>query len=269
MRIKRFNESLEDLEDIKDLILDFEDETDFKFELKHSANFINLIGKTKSLEYNKLEFIKKVYQLCESVKSFGYKNIDKGNVICLLPGKCEIQLQFVDEIDEEVKIPEINSLEEFKEFFENSLKLIFYEWNTELYLPNNDPKNDLQISLSPDQEEFHIYNDSMNYSDGNPNINWAAFKKEDSDFLESILIDINELNAHKNYDKNGKLAVKYEWAKLYDNEGNDLPPEEVKKLQKSFNSKVFKFDKKGAEVILKLYNILKDIKGDIILPSED
>jgi len=105
----------------------------------------------------------------------------------------------------------------------------------------------------------------MNYSDGNPNINWAAFKKEDSDFLRSILIDINELNAHQNYDKNGKLAVKYDWAKLYDNEGNDLPPEEVKKLQKSFNSKVFKFDKKGAEVILKLYNILKDIKGDFTI----
>ena len=65
------------IEDIKDVILDFEDETDFKFELKHSANFINLIGTTKNLNYNKLEFIKKNtdYEIIDNEYIIAYKTV--------------------------------------------------------------------------------------------------------------------------------------------------------------------------------------------------
>jgi hypothetical protein len=39
----------------------------------------------------------------------------------------------------------------------------------------------------------------------------------------------------------------------------------VKALQKSFNDKSFEFNKKGAEIILRLYDILKNIKGDLFI----
>lgn len=269
MRIKRFHESVSnELKDIDNLLVDFEDETDFRFELKSAFNYINLIGTTKNLNYNKLNFMKKIYELVERVSSFGYKNIDKGNVISLMPGKCEVQLQFVDEIEEELKVPEINSFEEFKEFLKNSLKLKFFEFDSELYIPNNDPDHDILVNLWTDEDIFQLYDNEMNYSEGNPRINWAALKsKSDVEFLESILMNLNELIAGKYYDENGEATSRYNL--LYNDEGDDLSKDEVKKLQNSYKEKTFKFDKKGLEVILKLYNILKDVKEPLILPYED
>lgn len=96
MRIRRIFESIE-FGDIEDLIIDFEDRTDFSFEIKGSGNFINLIGAVNKPKFNKMEFINELIILVERMGSLGYENIDEGNVISLLPGKFEVQLQFTYE----------------------------------------------------------------------------------------------------------------------------------------------------------------------------
>jgi hypothetical protein len=201
MRIKRFFESIE-LTEIEDLVTDFEDRTDFIFEITSYANFINLVGNINKLKIDKITFLKEIITLVERIKTLGYKNINSGNVLSLMPGKCEVQLQFVDELDEELKVPEINSFDEFKNFLQNSIKLIFYEFDSELYLPNNNMSEDLLVSLEiNDEDVFRIFH--TNTYEDNLDINWSLFNKTDADFLESVLITDDESKSIGFYDDNG------------------------------------------------------------------
>ena len=256
MRIKRFIESLEndEINKIKSYLIDFEDRTDFEFEISVSNNFINIKGSTDKLQVEKIVFMNEIINLLSLIKNLGYKNLDRFNVISLLPGKCQVQLQFVDELEQEIKVPDINSFIEFKSFIETTLALKFMEWDSELYIPNNSPDRDLMIEFA----DGHFIISGSPYS-----INWNIFKPEFKKFLEPLIIKDKERLAHTYYDIDGSIYKNYpSWAAVKDDDGKEVSKEEIKLLQKSYKEKLFKFDKSGAKLIVKIYEFLKDKSFD-------
>lgn len=204
------------------------------------------------MQVEKIDFIRLLSSLINSIKSLGYKSLDIYNVISLLPGRCEVQIQFVDELDQEIKVPDINSFNEFKEFIETTLGLKFYEWDSELYIPNNLTNGeDLLIEI---RDQYFII------SGPSSSINWSVLSPETKSFLEPLIISDDEYYANMNYNENVEKIRGLK--EILDENGNEVSKEKIKLLQKSYKEKLFKFDKSGADLIIKIYNLLKDKKSE-------
>lgn len=255
MRIKRFIESLDENSDsieLKNLLVDFYDRTDFEIKMTISNNFIILNGYSSKIEVEKIEFFRLIDSLISSVKSLGYKVLDNYTEIIIKSGRFELGLQFVDELSQEIKVPDINSFSEFKKFISATLGLIFYEFDSELYIPDNLTNGeDLLIEISDNGEYFIISGPSSD-------INWGILSSETKSFLEPLIISDDEYYANMNYNENGEKIRGLK--KILDEDGNEVSKEKIKLLQKSYKEKLFKFDKSGAELIIKIYNLMKSKK---------
>ena len=135
MKIRKFFES-NTIDDINDFLVDFKDEG---FEVK-SEYFQGkvIVSAEYTGELNRVEFLENILNLISRIESIGYKSInDKLHVYTGdVDGKsrCSFKMRFEEpnvDLDKNV-----NSFEEFKNYLEKGLDLEFYEWDTEVYIPD-------------------------------------------------------------------------------------------------------------------------------------
>lgn len=242
MRIIKFNESLSQLE-INDLLFDLKDNG---YEIKSTIfnEFVNITGKI--FETDRIQFLKDVIELNTRMISIGYESInDKLHVYM---GKlnsqhyCQFQLKFKDK--EVSSNKDVNSFEEFKEYLEKGLGLQFYEFDSEVYIPDLDDSQDYQnsgalLKLDIDQGDHSIQAGfTIGFEKGSLNgINSESDQKE----LSRLIM------THDEY-----YSVNL-WSVPEREKENYSDPELIKRAR----SKQFLFDKRGVEAVEKCLQAFK------------
>jgi hypothetical protein len=232
MKIKKFYESSQH-EDIEEMLLDFKDDG-FEVETEYVKNLIIVKGKTFQ-KINRLEFLQDIVDIVKRIESIGYSPIyDELHVYTgVLDGKplCNFTLRFKDtdiEINKDVK-----SFDEFKEYVEKILNLNFYEFDTEVLIPDQRAEINLQLDVNKEENMFLIF-----FQRGSIDDISLEYQKEISD-----LVVTND-----------------EWAalNLWSIPDRDKEKYTKKDIVKSAESKVFRFDKKGIEAIEKCIKAVTD-----------
>lgn len=229
MRIKKFHESSQH-EDIEDVLLDFKD-GGFEVKTEYVKNLIIVKGKTIE-KINRLEFLQDIVDIVKRIESIGYDPIyDELHVYTgVLDGKplCSFTLRFKDtdiEIDKDVK-----SFDEFKEYVEKLLNLTFYEFDTEVFIPDTSvDRTPISLMLDIDKERENKF--------------LITFRKGSiDDILLKYQKEISEL-----------IVTDDEWAalNLWSIPDKDKDKYTKEDIVKSAKSKVFRFDKRGIEAIEK------------------
>lgn len=231
MRIIKFNESLSK-EEIDDLLLDLKD-SGYEVESNIYGGFINITGKI--LEPDRIQFMKDVIELNNRMISIGYEYLNDNFWIFMTKENgnlyCKFTLKFKDK--EVTTNKDVNSFEEFKEYVEKVLDLKFYEWDTEVYIP------DLEVSRTPVSIKLDINKEKGKF--------FIVFEKGGLSNIQSN-IDISDVvMTNEEW-----LAVNL-WSAIESEKERLLEPE----LQKRAKSKVFGFDKKGIEAVEKCINAIK------------
>jgi hypothetical protein len=232
MRIKKFHESSKYV-DIEDMLLDFKD-NGFEIKTEYVKNLIIIKGKIFQ-NINRLEFLQDIVDIVKRIESIGYSPIyDELHVYTgVLDGKpiCNFTLRFKDtdiEINKDVK-----SFDEFKEYVEKILNLNFYEFDTEVLIPDQRAEINLQLDVDKEKNMFLIF-----FQRGSIDDISLEYQKEISD-----LVVTND-----------------EWAalNLWSIPDRDKEKYTKKDIVKSAESKVFRFDKKGIEAIEKCIKAVTD-----------
>lgn len=239
MRLLKFYESV-NKEEIEDLLLDFKDQGYEKIDCDIYEGIVTISGVIRG-DINRVDFLKDVIELNSRVISLGY--IPMNDQFHVYTGtesrrsRCSFMLKFKDA---EVKPnKDVKSFEEFKKYVEKYLNLIFYEFDTEVFIP------DLSSS-SEYREESVILKLDIDKSSSEPRFLIVFEKGQIADLNSKI--DISDV-----------VMTGEEWAaiNLWSIPESDkerfLEPE----LQKSAKSKVFGFNKRGIEAIEKCIEAIK------------
>jgi len=239
MRIIKFNESV-DKEEIDDILYDFKD-AGYEIESDIFEGVINITGKINS-DIDRIEFLKEVINLNSRIISLGYESINEklhvytGMVNGL--SECSFKLRFKD--TEAKANKDVNSFEEFKTYLEKHLDLKFYEWDTEVYIPD--------------------FDDNYGYRKSKVILKLDVDKDKDKSFV--IVFekgDLGDINTKYQKELSELVITNDEWASINlwsipnDQKEQYSDPELVKRAQ----SKVFKFDKKGIEAVEKCSQAFK------------
>jgi hypothetical protein len=231
MKIIKFNESV-DKEEIDDILYDFKD-SGYEIESDIFEGVINITGKINS-DIDRIEFLKEVINLNSRIISLGYESINEklhvytGTVNNI--SECKFMLRFKDTESKVNK--DVNSFEEFKTYLEKHLDLKFYEWDTEVYIPDLDnnsgyQKSKVLLKLDVDKERdksFVIFFEKGDLGDIN-----TQYQKE----LSELIITNDEWSS---------INL---WSIPNDQKEQYSDPELIKRAR----SKQFKFDKKGIEAV--------------------
>ena len=230
MRIIKFNESLSK-EEIDDLLLDLKD-SGYEVESDIYGGFVTITGKI--FETDRIQFMKDVIELNSRMVSIGYEYLnDKLHVYMgKLNGDhyCQFMLKFKD--IEVSTNKDVNSFEEFKEYVEKVLDLKFYEWDTEVFIP------DLEVGRSSVSIKLDINKEKGKF--------FIVFEKGGLSNIQSN-IDISDVVMTDDEWQAVNL-----WSAIESEKERLLDPE----LQKRANSKVFGFNKRGIEVVEKCVNAI-------------
>jgi hypothetical protein len=229
MKIRKFFES-NTIDDINDFLIDFKDEG-FEVNSEYFQGKVIVSAKYTG-ELNRVEFLENILNLISRIESIGYKSInDKLHVYTGdVDGKprCSFKLRF-----EEPNITlnkDVDSFEEFKQYLEKGLDLKFYEWDTEVYIPNLDAEERLKLDIDKEKGTFVIVLEKGNLSQIQTNIDLSDVVLSDDEWAALNLWSIPDSDKER-----------------------FLEPE----LQKSAKSKEFGFNKQGIEAVEKCLNTFK------------
>lgn len=232
MRIVKFNESV-NKQEIDELLLDFKD-AGYEIESDIFEGVINIKGSTND-NIDRIEFLQEVINLNSRVVSLGYESVNEK--LHVYTGyvnekpECRFLLKFKDKDSQPNK--DVNSFEDFKTYLEKHLDLKFYEWDTEVYIPDLEVRRvDVSIKLDVTKEKNHFF---------------IVFEKGG---LGNIQSDIDISDVVMTSEEWQALNL---WSALDSEKERLLEPE----LQKRAKSKVFSFDKKGIEAVEKCVNAVK------------
>ena len=230
MRIIKFNESVSK-EEIDDLLLDFKD-NGYEIESDIFEGVINITGKTND-NIDRIEFLKEVINLNSRVISLGYESVNEK--LHVYTGyvndkpECRFILRFKDRESKPNK--DVKSFEEFKNYLEKHLDLQFYEWDTEVFIPDLEVRRtDISLKLDVDKEKGQFL---------------IVFEKGQLSDLQSDISDVVMTGEEWQ-------AVNL-WSALDSEKERYLEPE----LHKRAKSKIFGFDKRGIEAVEKCVNAVK------------
>ena len=230
MRIIKFNESLSQ-EEINDLLLDLKDDG-YEIESTIFGGFVNITGKI--FETDRIQFMKDVIELNTRMISIGYESInDKLHVsMSKQDGNhyCHFQLKFKD--NETSSNKDVNSFEEFKEYLEKALSLKFYEWDTEVYIPELDHSAKVLLKLDINKTVSASGNIPAGFS--------IVFEKGS---LDDINTDIDRKSLSELVMTDDEYKSVNLWFERDKEKYSD--PELIKRAR----SKQFLFDKKGIEAV--------------------
>ena len=229
MRIKKFFES-NTINDINDFLVDFKDEG-FEVESEYFQGKV-IISAKHTGELNRVEFLENILNLISRIESIGYKSInDKLNVYTgNVDGKpsCSFKLRFEEpnvDLDKNV-----NSFEGFKNYLEKGLDLEFYEWDTEVYIPDLKNRPRLKLNINKEQQGSIPSGFTIGFEKGSLNdIEKSIDRKELS---ELVMTDDEYYSVNL-------------WCVPESEKENYSDPELIKRAR----SKQFKFDKTGIESI--------------------
>lgn len=247
MRIIKFNESLSKRE-IDDLLLDLKD-SGYEIESDIFGGFVTITGKI--FETDRIQFMKDVIELNSRMVSIGYEYLnDKLHVYMgKLNGDhyCQFMLKFKDlEVSAN---KDVNSFEEFKQYVEKVLDLNFYEWDSEVYIPDLDDNREYQrtipllkldVNKTPSESGNIPAGFTIGFEKGSLNNFISTYRKE----LSEIVMTEDEYCSVNLWCVREDERLKYQ------------DPELIKRAK----SKQFKFDKKGIEVIEKCIEIFRSLK---------
>lgn len=230
MRIIKFNESVSK-EEIDDLLLDFKD-NGYEIESDIFEGVINITGKTND-NIDRIEFLKEVINLNSRVISLGYESVNEKLHVYIGyvndKPECRFILRFKDRESKPNK--DVKSFEEFKNYLEKHLDLQFYEWDTEVFIPDLEVRRtDISLKLDVDKEKGQFL---------------IVFEKGQLSDLQSDISDVVMTDEEWQ-------AVNL-WSALDSEKERYLEPE----LQKRAKSKIFGFDKRGIEAVEKCVNAVK------------
>ena len=238
MRIIKFNESLSQ-EEINDLLLDLKDDG-YEIESTIFGGFVNITGKI--FETDRIQFMKDVIDLNTRMISLGYESInDKLHVsMSKQDGNhyCHFQLKFKD--NETSVNKDVNSFEDFKEYVEKALSLEFYEWDTEVYIPDLENRPRLKLDI----------NKTISSSGNIPAGFTIGFERGSLNDIENS-IDRKELSELVMTDDE-YYSVNL-WSVPEREKENYSDPELIKRAR----SKQFLFDKKGIEAVERCLQVFK------------
>jgi hypothetical protein len=229
MKIRKFFES-NTIDDINDFLIDFKDEG-FEVDSEYFQGKVLISGKFTG-ELNRIEFLENILNLVSRIESEGYKSInDKLHIYTGdVDGKprCSFKLRF-----EEPQITlnkDVDSFEEFKEYLEKGLDLEFYEWDTEVYIPNLDAEEKLMLDVDKEKGTFVIVLRKGNLNQIQTNIDLSDVVLNDDEWAALNLWSIPNSDKERFLDSD---------------------------LQKRAKSKVFGFDKQGIEAVEKCLQAFK------------
>jgi hypothetical protein len=239
MRIIKFNESLSKRE-IDDLLLDLKD-SGYEIESDIFGGFVTITGKI--FETDRIQFMKDIIELNNRMISIGYEYLnDKLHVYMgKLDGNhyCQFMLKFKDQ---EVSInKDVNSFEEFKEYLEKVLDLNFYEWDTEVYIP--DLENNQEYQRTSPLLKLDI-NKTSSTSGNIPAGFTIGFEKGSID-------DISISTYRKSISELVMTNDEYYAVNLWSVPDSEKEKYQDLELVKRAKSKQFKFDKRGIEAVEK------------------
>lgn len=240
MRIIKFNESLSK-EEIDDILLDLKDDG-YEIESTIFGGFVNITGKIPSVEIDRIKFLKDIIDLNTRISSIGYEPIN--DILHVYMGRlngqpyCQFMLKFKD--NETSANKDVNSFEEFKEYVEKALSLEFYEWDTEVYIPDLENRPRLKLDINK------IISSSGNIPAGFT----IGFERGSLNDIENS-IDRKELSELVMTDDE-YYSVNL-WSVPEREKENYSDPELIKRAR----SKQFKFDKRGIEAVEKCLQAFK------------
>jgi len=244
MRIIKFNESLSKQE-IDDLLLDLKD-SGYEVDSDIFQGFITITGKIFE-PYDRIQFMKDIIELNNRMVSIGYEYLN--DKLDIHMGKinakhyCQFMLKFRDN---EISVnKDVNSFEEFKNYVEKALGLHFYEWDTEVYIPDLDDNQEyqrtsplLKLDVHGEQQGSIPAGFTITFEKGSiDDISISTYRKR----LSEIVMTDDEW-----------CAVNL-WSVRDDEKSKYKDPD----LIKSAESKQFKFDKKGIEAIEKCIEVFR------------
>jgi hypothetical protein len=238
MRIIKFNESLSQ-EEINDLLLDLKDDG-YEVESTIFGSSVSITGKILSVEIDRIKFLKDIIDLNTRMVSIGYEPIN--DILHVYMGRlngehhCQFMLKFKD--NEVSTNKDVNSFEEFKEYVEKELNLQFYEFDTEVYMPDLDDN----IGYKTSKVLLKIDVNKTVSSSGNIPAGFTiGFEKGDlGDINTQYQKELSELVMTSDEYYSVNL-----WSVPDSEKENYSDPELIKRAR----SKQFLFDKKGIEVI--------------------
>ena len=240
MRIIKFNESLSQ-EEINDLLLDLKDDG-YEIESTIFGGFVNITGKIPSVEIDRIKFLKDIIDLNTRISSIGYEPIN--DILHVYMGRlngqhyCQFMLKFKD--NETSANKDVNSFEEFKEYVEKALSLEFYEWDTEVYIPDLENRPRLKLDI----------NKTISSSGNIPAGFTIGFERGSLNDIENS-IDRKELSELVMTDDE-YYSVNL-WSVPEREKENYSDPELIKRAR----SKQFKFDKRGIEAVERCLKVFK------------
>ena len=234
MKIRKFFES-NTIDDINDFLIDFKDEG---FEVKSEYFQGKVIVSAKYTgELNRVEFLENILNLISRIESIGYKSInDKLHIYTGdVDGKprCSFKMRFEEpnvDLDKNV-----NSFEDFKDYLEKGLDLVFYEWDTEVYIPNleNNPRLRLDIQTENSSAGFTIGFEKGSLEDIENSVDRKVLS-------ELIMTDAEYYSVNL-------------WSVPESEKENYSDPELIKRAR----SKQVQFDKRGIEAVEKCLKVFK------------
>jgi hypothetical protein len=244
MRIIKFNESV-DKEEIDDILLDLKDDG-YEIESDIFEGVINITGKINS-DIDRIEFLKEVINLNSRIISLGYESInEKLHVYTgMVNGvsECSFKLRFKD--TEAKANKDVNSFEEFKTYLEKHLDLKFYEWDTEVYIP------DLDDNIGYQKSKVLLKLDVNKEQQGSiPSGFTIGFEK-------GSLNDIEKSIDRKELSELAMTSDEYYSVNLWSVPDSEKENYSDLELIKRAKSKQFKFDKKGIEAVEKCLQAFK------------
>jgi len=248
MRIIKFNESVSKQE-IDDLLYDLKDDG-YEITSDIFQGFVTITGKISNTD--RIKFLQDVIDLNTRIVSLGYEYLNDKLLVSMRKQDgnhyCDFVLKFKD--NEVSTNKDVNSFEEFKEYVEKALGLNFYEWDTEVYIPdleNNQeyqrtsPLLKLDINKTPSTSGNIPAGFTIGFEKGSiEDIAISTYRK----WLSEIVMTNDEY-----YSVNLWSVPDREKAKYQD-------PELIKRAK----SKQFKFDKNGIEVIEKCIEVFRSIR---------
>lgn len=245
MRIIKFNESVNQSE-IEDLLYDFKDEG-FEVECDIFEGQIFVTGHIDN-NIDRFKFVQDVLDLNSRITSLGYDPInDKFHIYTgYLDGKsmCRFSLKYKDNQISANK--DVKSFEEFKQYIEKVLDLNFYEWDSEVYIPDLDDNREYQRTSSILKLDV---NKTPSESGNIPAGFTIVFEKGSlNDFISPHREELSEL-----------VMTDEEWlsVNLWSARSEEKERLENSEIQKRASKKLFGFDKRGIEAVEKCIRALK------------
>jgi hypothetical protein len=245
MKVLKFNESLSKQE-IDDILLEFKD-SGYEIESDIYQGFVRITGKI--FETDRIQFMKDVIELNNRIVSVGYESINDSLHVNMgkLSGQhfCQFVLKFRD--TEASVNKDVKSFEEFKEYVEKALGLKFYEWDTEVYVP--DLENNQGYRSTPLILKLDVNKEQQGSIQ--PGFTILFEKGSLDDFISTHKKELSKI-----------VMTSEEWAtvNLWTVRDEEKSTYQDPDLVKSAKSKQFQFNKEGIEAIETCVNIFKSFR---------